>query len=332
MPLMGNKIGILLTNLGTPDEPTPMALRRYLREFLWDRRVVDLPRWKWWPILHGIVLRSRPKKSARLYEEIWTAEGSPLFVTTRRQCQLIQEYFDENNQPHVSIEMGMRYGQPSIERALEALYKKGCRHLVLLPLYPQFSVATTGSTFDAVAETFKKWRDIFHFRMIKEYFDHPAYILALSQSIEGFWLANSRPQKLLFSFHGIPQRYADEGDPYPLQCQTTASLVAKKLGLREDEWLMSYQSRFGKEEWLKPYTDATLESLPSNGVVNVQVICPGFSSDCLETLQEIEIENRALFLGAGGEKYRYIPALNVESLHIQALIEIINRELQGWLV
>ncbi len=310
--------GVLIANLGTPDAPTPAALRRYLAEFLWDRRVVDLPRPLWWLILHGIILRTRPARSARLYQAVWTAEGSPLLSISRRQQALLQQAL-----PDCKVALGMRYGSPAIASALDELLAAGCEEVIVLPLYPQNSCSTTASTFDALAQALAGRRDVPPLRFIADYHDHPAYLDALAASIREA-RSESTGELLLFSFHGTPRRYRDEGDPYFDQCQTTARLVAERLGLQNGEWQVSFQSRFGREEWLQPYTDETLKQLAADGVKSIDVICPGFAADCLETLEEIAQENRGLFLAAGGERYRYIPALNERPDHIAALVSVIR--------
>lgn len=325
-------IGILLTNLGTPDAPTPKALRRYLAEFLWDPRIVDLPRPLWWLILHGVILRTRPKKSAKAYQRIWSSQGSPLAAIANAQAHALQTYLDARcaSLPAVKVVCGMRYGNPSLSTALETLRHHHARRVLLLPLYPQYSAATTASTFDKVAQLFKKQRFIPEMRCVNQYAEHPKYIQALVNSIESHWQQHGRAQKLLFSFHGIPKRHFLEGDPYYFGCHQTASLVAEALKLAPEEWELVFQSRFGKEPWLQPYCDETLKQLPQQGIKTVDIICPGFSADCLETLDEIEYENQALFLESGGEALRYIPALNLRSDHIEAIADIVTHHIKHW--
>lgn len=320
-------LGILLTNLGTPDAPTAPALRRYLAEFLWDRRVVDVPRPLWWLILHGIILRIRPARSARLYRKVWTAEGSPLLLIARRQQALLQQAMDTRWPGKTRVALGMRYGNPSIAAALAELRAVGVQQVLVLPLYPQNSCSTTASTFDAIAEALRATRDVPALRFVADYHTDAAYIDALATSVREARQDGAPVQRLLFSFHGTPERYRTEGDPYYQQCLTTARLTAERLGLKKDEWQVSFQSRFGREPWLQPYTDEVLRALPAQGIRQVQVICPGFSADCLETLEEIAGENREIFMHAGGESFHYIPALNDRPDHIAALIGIVAREL-----
>ncbi|NOR72533.1 MAG: ferrochelatase [Mariprofundaceae bacterium] len=318
--------GILLTNLGTPDAPTKAALKRYLKEFLWDPRVVEEPRWKWWLILNAVILNIRPARSARAYESVWTEKGSPLMLHSLDQQEGLQKLLGDD----VHVELAMRYGNPSIASGLQALREKGCTRILVFPLYPQYSATTTGSTFDAVADELKTWRRVPELRMISSYHNHPAYIDALAASVRRHWKSHGKADRLLISFHGIPQRYFDNGDPYPCMSRKTGRLLAEALELNEDEWLLSFQSRFGREEWVKPYTDETLKEWGTEGVGRVDVICPGFSSDCLETLEEIAVENRDYFVEAGGKAFNYIPALNNNEAHIRALAKIANSHLNGW--
>lgn len=322
--------GILVTNLGTPEAPTASALRRYLAEFLWDPRVVEVPRPIWWLVLHGVILRIRPARAAKSYAKVWTSEGSPLLVIARRQAELLQAQLSAAAPGPVHVALGMRYGSPSIRQALETLREKGARRILAFPLYPQYSATTTASTLDAIGDVFRGWRWLPDFRFISRYHDHPAYIAALASSIREFRAGHGDEAHLLFSFHGIPKRYFMAGDPYHCECHKTARLVAQALGLDETRWDVSFQSRFGREEWLKPYTDHTLKKWGREGRHSVQVVCPGFSADCLETLEEINEENRAIFLSAGGKRFDYIPALNDRPDHIQALSDIALQHLQGW--
>ncbi|ACE62677.1 ferrochelatase [Actinobacillus pleuropneumoniae] len=316
-----NKIGVLLANLGTPDEPTTPAVKRYLKQFLSDPRVIDLPKFKWQFILNYMILPKRSPKVAKLYREIWTEQGSPLLAISRQQQQALQDYFNRQNQ-NVLVELGMSYGNPSIESATDRLIKAGVSKIIVLPLYPQYSSTTTASVLDAFARGLTQQRNIVPFEFIHSYHNDPLYIQALANTIQ---LAED--EKLLFSFHGIPKRYQTEGDFYPEHCQQTAQLVADKLSLTDEQWLVTYQSRFGDEEWLQPYTDETLETLPSQGVKKIAVICAGFSADCLETLEEIAEENKENFLNAGGQSYRYIPALNANTDHINALAKLIEAKI-----
>lgn len=324
------KLGILLVNLGSPDAPTASAVRRYLAEFLWDPRVVEFPRLPWWLILHGIILRLRPRRSARAYKKVWGMDGSPLIATSKLQAQAIEKKIQERFRGNVLADLAMRYGNPSIKSGLEALRMAGARRLLILPLYPQYSATTTASVFDEVTNVLQGWRWLPDLRFINHYHDHPKYISALANSIRQHWAENKRGQKLLFSFHGIPQRYFDQGDPYFCHCQKTARLVAEELELEQDKWQVVFQSRFGREPWLQPYCDKTLEQLPDEGVRSVDIICPGFSADCLETLEEINIENRKIFIMAGGDEYAYIPALNASPEHIDVICEVLTAHMFGW--
>jgi ferrochelatase len=322
--------GVLLANLGTPDAPTPRAVRRYLGEFLWDPRVVEIPRPLWWLILHGIILRLRPARSARKYRTIWTEAGSPLLAITRRQTSAIAERLQQICPGPVRIAMGMRYGNPSLAAALRELRDSGVRRLLIFPLYPQYSASTTASTFDAIARELGTWRWLPELRIINHYHDHPPYINALSENIVDAWAQEAPSERLLFSFHGLPKRNLLAGDPYHCECHKTARLVAEQLKLKAGDWAISFQSRFGRAEWLQPYTSELLKDWAHTGIKSVDVVCPGFAADCLETLEEINQENRTLFLKAGGRHYRYIPALNDSPRHIEALVNLILTHSQGW--
>ncbi|NVJ99988.1 MAG: ferrochelatase [Oceanospirillaceae bacterium] len=325
-----DRIGVLVTNLGTPDEPTPKALRRYLKEFLWDPRVVEVPRPIWWAVLNLIILNIRPKRSAAAYKTVWTEGGSPLLIHTRNQATAIRERLQAEYGERVVVDFAMRYGNPSIESVLDKFQAQGVRKLVVLPLYPQYSASTSGSTFDAVAADFQKRRWIPDFRFVRSYAEYPAYIEAMAQRIERHWKEKGRADLLLLSYHGVPKRYLLSGDPYHCECHKTSRLLAERLGLSKEQYKTTFQSRFGREEWLKPYTDETLKAFPGEGIKSVQVFCPGFSSDCLETIEEIGEENREYFMEAGGERYEYISALNDEVAHIDALEQIIRREVGHW--
>ncbi|WJW74985.1 ferrochelatase [Thiohalobacter sp. IOR34] len=322
--------GVLLTNLGTPEAPTPAALRRYLAEFLWDPRVVEMPRPLWWLLLHGVILRTRPARAARAYRSIWSAEGSPLLAISRRQQSGLQQRLDARLPGPLRVALGMRYGRPSIEDGLEELRAAGARRLLVLPLYPQYSATTTASTFDAVSAVLQRWRWLPALRFVDHYHEHPAYIRALVASIREHRAPSGDEARLLFSFHGLPRRYLLQGDPYHCECHKTARLVAEALQLDSGQWQLAFQSRFGREEWLKPYTDQTLKRWARDGIRRVQVVCPGFSADCLETLEEIGEQNRELFLKAGGEHFEYIPALNDRPDHLEALADIVCEQIQGW--
>ena len=318
-----NKVGVLITNLGTPNAPTAKAVRVYLKEFLSDTRVVNLPKWLWQIILHLVILPIRPKKSAKAYQAIWHKDGSPLLNITQAQTEHIRQYLNDYCTSDISIEFGMRYGYPSLQSAVEKLEKSGVNKLIVLPLYPQYSATTTASTFDKITDIFKQKRIIPHFIFIRDYHDNKAYIDALANQIRRFWDTNGQADKLLLSFHGLPDAHIKAGDIYHQQCQTTAKLLCKALDLNNDEWLISFQSRLGRAKWLEPYTDKTLRKLAKNGTKSIQVICPGFSADCLETLEEIAITNKQLFLKSGGREYDYIPCLNTGDAHIKMLSGLI---------
>lgn len=325
------RVGILLTNLGTPQAPQKKALRTYLKEFLSDPRVVEIPRFLWWFILNGVILNIRPARSAVSYASVWTERGSPLLFHTQDQTNALREVMKREYGDQVIVEFAMRYGTPSIPEMLQSMLQRGTRKLLVLPLYPQYSGATSGSTFDALAADFTRRRWLPELRFITHYHDHRAYIRAIADSVRAYRAAHGSAELLLFSYHGVPQRYLDEGDPYHCECLKTSRLVAAELGLQENDYRTTFQSRFGREEWLKPYTDAILKELPTQGVKAVQVICPGFAADCLETLEELAVENRDYFLAAGGEHYHYIPCLNSSPGHIAALTELLNENLAGWL-
>ena len=325
------RIGVLVTNLGTPDTPTVAAVRRYLAEFLADPRIIELPRWVWRLLLHAVVLRIRPRRSARAYASIWTHEGAPLLVNSRAIADALCGRWSAQRPDRVAVALGMRYGAPSISGALHALREAGATRIVVLPLYPQYSGATGGSTFDAVAKALSGWRRVPALRFIDHYHDHPGYIDALAVSMEAAWSDGGRPDRLLFSFHGLPRRYLDAGDPYHCECHKTARLVAERLGLDPGAWHVAFQSRVGREEWLRPYTDETLVEWGRERLERVDVICPGFSADCLETLEEIAIRGRESFVAAGGGSLRYIPALNADEGHVLMLASLVEHAISDWL-
>lgn len=331
------RVGILLTNLGTPDAPTPAAVRRYLAEFLSDRRVVEIPPLLWKLILHGIILRTRPAKSAKKYASIWLPEGSPLLVWTERQAQYLRGALGERLKAmglppdHVQVAVGMRYGNPSIDVALEKLKAARCNRILVLPMYPQYAASTTATACDAVFRALMRDRAMPALRTIATWHDSPAYIAALTARVSDYWRQHGRPDKLVMSFHGVPKFTLDKGDPYHCYCHKTARLLAEALGLGEAQWQLTFQSRFGRAEWLQPYTDAVLKALPGQGVKRVHVVCPGFPADCLETLEEIALEGKETFLHAGGQQYDYIPALNDHPALIGALTELSLTHLHGWL-
>ncbi len=349
--------GILLINLGTPEAPTAAAVRPYLKEFLGDPRVVEIPRALWWLILNGIILNTRPRKSAEKYAQIWTAEGSPLLVHTRRQAGLLDETLNSPSPPpplpalamsvpagcpplradhgetgegSYAIAFAMRYGKPSIAAALARLREQGCTRILALPLYPQYSASTTATAFDALFAALAQTRNMPEIRTVRSFHDHPVYIAALAANIGDYWAAHGRPDKLLMSFHGVPRYTLDKGDPYHCECRKTGRLLAEALGLATEDYLITFQSRFGRAEWLQPYTAATLEALGKQGTGKLDVVCPGFVGDCLETLEEIAMEGKATFLNAGGKEFRYIPALNEHPQWIAALAAIARENLINW--
>ncbi|OHV12719.1 ferrochelatase [Kushneria phosphatilytica] len=322
--------GVLLANLGTPDAPTPAAVRRYLAEFLWDRRVIDVSRPVWWMILNGIVLRTRPKKVAEAYASVWEEEGSPLLAIGRRQQRALKARLDTHFDADIPVELAMTYGRPTMEAAGLTFRKAGVERILVLPLYPQYSRTTTAPVFDRLADALAPCPHLPELRMVRDYHEEPGYIDALAASVREHWEARGRQNHLLMSYHGIPKRYANEGDPYPKHCTRTSHLLAERLGLRDDQWTMTYQSRFGREEWLKPYTDETLTAWGKAGHDGVDVICPAFAADCLETLEEISIQNREFFQDNGGGDYSYIPALNDREDHIALLEQLVVRHTTGW--
>ncbi|HUP21798.1 MAG TPA: ferrochelatase [Thermoanaerobaculia bacterium] len=322
---------MLAINLGTPDAPEPRAIRRYLRQFLSDPRVVELPRWRWWPVLYGIVLPLRPRRVAKLYRTVWTAEGSPLLAISRRQARGLADRLATSSGEAVQVELGMRYGNPSIGSALRALQARGCERILAFPLFPQYAAATTASALDEVARELRSFRRWPHLRAIAGYHDHAGYLDALAASIVETWRDGGPPERLVCSYHGIPERYYRHGDPYPDQCHDTTRRLATRLPLETTKILTTFQSQFGRERWVAPATDATLQTLAREGVRHVGVVCPGFSADCLETLEEIDGQNRELFLHAGGETFRFVPCLNDRDDHLDALADIARRDLAGWL-
>lgn len=323
------RVGVLLINLGTPDEPTPKALRCYLKAFLSDRRVIETPRLIWWLILHGVILNTYPAKSAEKYAKIWDHDGSPLLTHTRRQATLLQGYLGERGIA-VRVAFGMRYGNPAVASALAELKAQNCDRILVIPLYPQYAASTTASALDAVWQVLERTRNMPEIRTVRHYHDHPAYLAALAASVRDHWMAHGQPDKLLMSFHGLPVRATELGDPYHRECLETGQLLAKVLGLLPEQYLVCFQSRFGRAEWLQPYFSTTLESLAKQRVRRVDVICPGFASDCLETLEEVAQEGKATFLAAGGGEYHYIPALNERNEWIHALADIAAQHLAGW--
>ena len=331
------KLGVLLINLGTPQAPTPSAVRTYLHEFLADPRVVEIPRVLWAPILYGVVLPFRPSKSAAKYQQIWSKEGSPLAVHSNKQKILLMGMLGQRMKreglpaDHAPVELGMRYGEPSIASAIDKLRAAGSTRILVLPLYPQYASSTTASAFDAVAAHIAKLRRAPAIRFVDTFHDDMGYIKALAQNVNDYWMKHGRPQRLIMSFHGIPRRTLELGDPYHCYCHVTARLLAQELGLKSDEWSIAFQSRFGKAEWLKPYTLQMVKSLGAAKVPRVDVVCPGFVADCLETLEEIGIENAMAFRNAGGAEFHTIPCLNEHPRWIAALSDLAWRQLAGWL-
>ena len=323
------RTGVLLINLGTPDAPTAEALRRYLKEFLSDPRVVEIPPFVWWPILNFIILNVRPKKSAVKYESVWMDEGSPLRVHTERQVARVQAELRQRGMD-VDVAYAMRYGQPSIPSVLQSMRMNGLRRLLVLPMYPQYSSSTTATAFDVLLGEVMAMRNQPDLRLIRSFHDYGPYIAALADQVRRHWDAHGRGDLLLFSFHGVPKFSLLKGDPYHCECHKTARLIAEKLGLSSGQWKLSFQSRFGKAEWLKPYTSEVLEALPAQGVKTLDVMCPGFPADCLETLEEIAMEGKEEFLHAGGQSYRYIPCVNDDGLAMSALADLVQTNLAGW--
>ena len=324
-----SKTAVLLCNLGSPDAPTPAATRRYLAQFLWDPRVVEIPRAIWWLILNGIILRTRPAKSAAKYATVWTAEGSPLKVWTEKQAKLLQGFLGERGQA-VTVRHAMRYGSPAIPAEMSKLRAEGFERILILPAYPQYCAATTATVNDEVMRWAQQERFQPELRFVNGYYQEPLYIEALAQSVLKHWQANGRGDLLTMSFHGMPARTVALGDPYSAQCLETGRLLAERLGLKDDQYLVTFQSRFGKAKWLEPYTEPTLVARAKAGLKKVDVICPGFAADCLETLEEIDQEARAAFLAAGGQEFSYIPCLNASDVGMRALTALVERHLQGW--
>ncbi|EGR3966148.1 ferrochelatase [Vibrio cholerae] len=312
------KLGILLANLGTPQAPTSQAVKAFLSQFLHDQRVVDMSRWLWCPLLHGIILPTRSPKVAKLYQSIWMDEGSPLMVYSRRQRDKLAEL---SQRP---VELGMTYGEPSLLEGVRKLQQQGAEQIVVLPLYPQYSATTTAAVFDGLAKALRQLPVVPELHFIRDYHDHPLYIQALAKSVRASWLQHGQGDLLLCSYHGIPKRYAQNGDIYPEHCQKTTELLAQALGLPQDKVMMTYQSQFGKEEWLQPYTDKTMEALPRQGIKKLDVICPAFSVDCLETLEEIAEQNQEIFLHSGGEAFHYVPCLNDSQSHIELMAALVK--------
>mgnify|MGYP001828566944 FL=1 len=322
--------GVLLVNLGTPEAPTTASVRRFLKQFLSDPRVVELPRLLWWLILNGVILRIRPSRSAEAYSKVWTDDGSPLMLYSRQLTDRIRERLEEHAPGFYRVELGMTYGEPSIAGAIDKLRREGARRVLVLPLYPQYSATTTASVFDAVTKKLRGVRWLPEMRFINQYHDAPGYVDALAASVREFWDEHGRGSHLMLSFHGVPKYTLEGGDPYHCQCQKTGRLLAEKLGLDDGDWTLSFQSRVGRAEWLRPYTDETVERMGRDGVETLDVVCPGFSTDCLETLEEIAMQNAELFEESGGGSLRYIPALNVRDDHVALLTGLVEQHSAGW--
>lgn len=329
-PELPPRIAVLLINLGTPDEPTAPAVRRYLRQFLSDTRVIEIPKFLWAIILNLFVLPSRPKRVAEAYASIWEGD-SPMRLILNQQAEMLEPILAKEAAPfRVSVHPAMSYGNPGLPDVMDKLRSEGVDHFVMLPLFPQYSATSSGAVYDAITKWTLKQRNLPNITIVKDYHAHPLYIKALADSIRRFQAVHGKPEKLMFSFHGIPQPYADKGDPYPKRCKCTAAQVAHELGLSADEWIISFQSRFGKQEWVKPYTDVVLDDWAKSGVKSVQILSPAFSADCLETLEELAIENRETFLEAGGESYHYIPALNADEAHVELIAALAAPLVKGW--
>lgn len=325
------KTGILLVNLGTPDAPTAQAVRPYLKQFLGDPRVVEIPKVLWWLILNGIILNVRPKKSAAKYASVWLAEGSPLRVYTEKQAIMLQGYLGERTQAPFAVEFAMTYGNPSIPDAMRRLKAQNCQRILVVPLFPQYAASSTAPVFDQVFAELQKMRNMPAIRTVKHFHDDAGYIKSLAANINEYWVKHGRPEKLVMSFHGVPQYTLDKGDPYHCECHKSGRLLAEALGLTREQYVVSFQSRFGRAEWIKPYTTATLLELGRQKTRRVDIVCPGFVGDCLETLEEIAMEGREDFQHAGGGEYHYIPCLNDRDDWMRALTDLVMDNLQGWL-
>lgn len=328
-PAARSLTAVLLVQLGTPDSPRPAEVRRYLREFLSDPRVVEIPRALWWPILNGVVLQTRPKASAERYRMIWTDEGSPLLTLSRRQASLLKGLLGERGFD-VTVALAMRYGRPSMAEVLDELRQQGLARLLVLPMYPQFAAATTATVFDALADVFREWRDLPDVRFIRGFHDHGPWLDALASTVRRHWEREGRGERLVMSFHGLPQRAVDLGDPYDRECRATAVGLAERLGLAATDWTLTFQSRLGRARWLEPPTEAILEALARSGVRTVDVVFPGFVADNLETLEEIAIDGRETFVKAGGEVLRTVACVNDSPEFIAALGDLVAGQLGGW--
>jgi ferrochelatase len=323
------RVGVVLVNLGTPADPSPRSVRKYLAEFLRDPRVIEMNRVLWWLILHGVILRIRPKRSAHAYRKIWTPAGSPLLLESRALTDALAQRLQARFGDAVAVELAMTYGEPSLAGTLERLRRQNVQRLLVLPLYPQYSSTTTGSIFELVTRELGRWRWMPELRFVNQYWQNDRYVSAVAGSIAEHWRSHGR-KHLLFSFHSIPRRYFLAGDPYHCFCQGTARAVATRLGLSENEWSIGFQSRFGREEWLKPYVDVMLQEYARTGPKQVTVVCPGFATDCLETLEEIGMQNREMYLAQGGEAFDYVPCLNAGPAHVDVLEQVVLQHSQGW--
>lgn len=330
--LADERVGVLLVNSGTPNSTATRDVRRFLAGLLGDPRVVELPRWLWLPILHGIILRTRPIRSARKYRKIWTPAGSPLLVHSRNLAQQIAKEIGARTLAPITTEVAMLYANPSVEESLKRLFAAGARRILIVPMFPQYSGVSTGAVFDQVASVIRKWRWIPELRFVSGYHDHPSYVAALKQSVLNHWREHGRTRHLIIAFHGIPQKYFEQGDPYFCLCQKTGRLLAEELSMPEGSWTVTFQSRFGPGQWLKPYTDEVVKTLPGRGINEVTIISPGFAADCLETLEELAIEARETFINAGGVRFEYVPALNSSRIHALMYTDIIQQHLSGWVL
>lgn len=322
--------GVILVNLGTPAEPTPKAVRDYLREFLSDIRVVDAPRWLWWLALHGVILRFRPKRLAKLYRAIWTEQGSPLLKFSKSLTKAVEANLKQKTGVEIPVELAMVYGNPSFTQASKRFREKGIKKLLVVPLYPQYSATTTAAAFDAFSRQIAQCPDLPELIWVRNYYDHPRFIKALADSVTAHEAAHGKPEMLVMSFHGIPERYETQGDPYPSECRNTAAALATELGLEAHQWTATFQSRFGREEWVKPYTDHTVAALPEKGIKEIAIISPAFAVDCLETLEEIKDQVKATFLEAGGSEFSYIPCLNDSPEHVAFFSDLIIEKSNAW--
>ena len=329
-PREAGPLGVLLVNLGTPDEPTAKSIRRYLREFLSDPRVIEIPSWIWQIILRIFILTRRPQALAPRYEEIWLDQGSPLLVYSQAQALGVHQHLSDAGVP-AHVELGMRYGNPSIPDAMDALRKKGCERILVVPMYPQYAASTTATAVDAVAAHAGKLRNQPEMRFVKRYYDEPGYIDALARQVTDYWALHGKPQRLLLSFHGLPRRTIQQGDPYHRDCMETVLLLKRRLGVDASRVHVSFQSRFGAEKWLEPYTEPLLREWARQGITRVDVMCPGFLADCLETREEIQMQCRDAFLGEGGQQFRYISCLNDDPIWISSLAALVRKHLGGWI-